>query len=167
MIRLFSSCHCPLPSCLADPSGWSIQSLVSNTCYTAAANAALQSLATGIIVCVAGARVALRAAAPPPPPPRCHARCARALLPPRTPLAPRSAIVLGVILLIVLPIVLLILICCCGVAMCGANRKPQVVVVQQGGYAPQQPYGQQQPPYAQQLQSYNNTARSPQVPSKV
>ncbi len=36
-----------------------------------------------------------------------------------------------------LPIVLIILICCCGVAMCGANRKPQVVIVQ-GGYAPQQ-----------------------------
>jgi hypothetical protein len=64
------------------------------------------------------------------------------------------AIVVCVLLFIVLPIVLIILICVCGVAICGANRKQQVVIVQGGqAYYP----NQQQQAYAnQQLQAYPN-----------
>ena len=35
---------------LSDPTGWTYQSIFSNTCYTAAQIAAIQSLATGIIM---------------------------------------------------------------------------------------------------------------------
>ena len=92
--------------------------------------------------------------------------------------APRSAIVVGVLLLIVLPIVIIILVCVCGVAICGANRKPQVIYVQSGqGYPAANPVTMNVPtayPVRQQayppnpaMMNYYSPSSATYPPSKV